>query len=194
MSIYVKTPKGMNELLARKSSIHPGLNSVLVLVDGRRNGEEILRLALASSAPADCLQALEFGGFIARQESGAEREAQAATNAADDAAQNASRFQQAYRYFIDTAQSRLGFRGMGLQLKLARTHSLAELRTLTAPMSDAIAKQHGLQAANDFVREAERVLSAQDTRRAGLRMVAQAGALDAERAAAPAPALRRAQA
>ncbi|CDS54893.1 hypothetical protein [Polaromonas sp. CG9_12] len=71
MAVYKKTEKGMNELLAPIPGIDARLVSVLILVDGFRDSDDVNRLAKAVDLPVDGLDILFHGGFIDR--SGAER-------------------------------------------------------------------------------------------------------------------------
>jgi hypothetical protein len=58
---YRKTAKGTNEVAARSHGLAPRLRSTLIIVDGRKTDEELLRLLPQA---AESLAALLAGGFI----------------------------------------------------------------------------------------------------------------------------------
>ena len=64
MTIYKKTAKCMNELMARRSSIDSNLNGMLLLVDGERTESEIRRLGLLIQMPLDGPEILLHGGYL----------------------------------------------------------------------------------------------------------------------------------
>jgi hypothetical protein len=199
-TIYAKTKKGMDEIILRKPSIDLGLNSVLVLVDGRRNTDELNALILRAKAPADSLQMLLHGGFIeprvvpvqsSRSTSEASqgpstRQAPLVTQSAPEtrtADQDASTtvFLQAYTHLVGVTKKRLGIRGLPFQFKLERAKSIDDLRSLILPMSEAVAKAQGLTAANEFVSETKQLMSDKAVREESQRLVDEAKALQEQK-------------
>lgn len=199
-TIYAKTKKGMDEIILRKPSIDLALNSVLVLVDGRRNAADINALILKAKAPADSLQMLLHGGFIeprvvpvaaSRSASGASAgpstrqapltaQSPAETrSAAQDAA--TTMFLEAYTHLVGVTKKRLGLRGLPFQFKLERAKTIEDLRSLILPMSEAVAKAQGLTAANEFVVETKQMMSDTAVREESLRLVAEAKALQEQK-------------
>lgn len=61
-TIFRKTTKGQTEIETRALKLAPRFRSLLILVDGRRSDDELLRLM--PQAGADALAALAEGGFI----------------------------------------------------------------------------------------------------------------------------------
>ncbi|MDE2099858.1 MAG: hypothetical protein KGL39_21575 [Patescibacteria group bacterium] len=64
MLIYRRTPKGQQEMLARKSAIPPVFSSLLILINGKRSVTEIHRLAALVKAPRDALDNLAEMGLV----------------------------------------------------------------------------------------------------------------------------------
>jgi hypothetical protein len=197
VTIYVKTKKGMDEMLARRASIDMALNSVLVLVDGKRSIDQLNDLIARAKAPADSLALLAYGGFIeayvakapvakvvtAQEQAFAQQQAhdeQLKKTAEQDL--TTSTFLKAYSYMVAEAKKHLGLRGFGLQLKLERAQNMDELRTLITSMSDSIAKTQGLDMGNDFKRHCTEMLDVKQVRDASMRLAEQARAVQERRA------------
>lgn len=165
MTIYIKTRKGMDELLARRSTIEHRLNSLLLLVDGTHTLDELQAQMLAMNAPADSLEILLHGGYIEAQRaatvyrmSSPDRAGASPTESTSEPAgeAGADAFQIFYRYLVAKARQQLGLRGLGMQLRIEQASTATQLSALVAPLADAIAKRHGLDAAHAFMAEAER--------------------------------------
>lgn len=184
-------------MLARRSSIDMALNSVLVLIDGKRSINELNALINRAKAPADSLELLAYGGYIepyvakapvviqltaeesARHHAQARDAEQKMVAARDEAT---STFLNTYSYMVGEAKKHLGLRGIGLQLKIERAQTSEQLRTLISPMSDSIAKSQGLDAANDFKRLCTEMLDAKQVREASMRLVNEARTIEQRRA------------
>jgi hypothetical protein len=169
MTIYTKTPKGMNELLARRPSIDLRLNSMLMLFDGKRCAEEIKYIAETASFPADALETLLYGGYLElkpEEQAGLAQPAPAAqTAAATHAAKTTAlpgspAFPQLYQYMVKETKTLLGLRGFGLQLQIEKAQSLGALKAIFGPLSEAVAKRHGLEIAKLFMLNAEKLAAA----------------------------------
>ena len=61
-TIYRKTEKGQAEIATRQFKLVPRLRSALILIDGKRNDEELRKLIAAQAE--ETLQALQDEGFI----------------------------------------------------------------------------------------------------------------------------------
>lgn len=198
---YVKTSKGMCEILARKPSIEAGLGSVLLLVDGAHSEADLKAMLLKNKLPADSLDMLEHAGYIERRALAPQTEQQAVTRPMTDVqAYQAQRsadkqaekeaattaFLNTYRYMVGQTKARLGLRGLGLQFKLERAQNMDDLRTLMGPLGDAVAKAQGLSVANEFLVACEEQMSPQQVREQSLKLVEEARALQGGK-----PLLRR---
>ncbi len=172
--VYRRTTRGSAELVARRSSLGPALNSLLVLIDGQRTREELLAVASRLGAPDNCIDMLEAGEYIqpvkpandaANDAAGAALEGGRKT--AQDAPPDASagqataerqkeltdteRYALLYQYLIEAVKKHLGFKGFMYHLNVEKAVTLAELLELIDPVGDAIAKAQGLVEANRFI-------------------------------------------
>jgi hypothetical protein len=200
MTIYSKTAKGMEEIIARRTSIDPRLNSALVLVDGKRSARLISEALEQSGLPADAMEMLLHGGFIevkkivppaaAASPVSAQVKPMLAAKAADSAPDFVATvvspidneaaaksklarqaFQALYEFMVSTTKESLGLRGFPLQLRIERAGDILALTELVAPISESIAKRHGLQQANDFLRDVAPLIGSAKPVRSGLRLI-----------------------
>jgi len=165
MAVYKKTEKGMNELLASTHSLDARLVSVLILVDGARESDEVNRLAQEGHLPVDGLEILFHGGFIDRKFEGsappaegkAPSPAEPLAPVAATPARTLERFNALYAYLVEQIKALLGLRGFIYQLRIERASTLLELKALIEPIGKAIEKRQGLGMAKHFMRESERL-------------------------------------
>jgi hypothetical protein len=158
--MYIKTAKGMNELLTRNSSIDSRLNAMLILIDGQRTTADIKSSAATAGLPADAIDLLLHGGYIV-QKPGLSRESFGAPkiNAAPatgppvlvDGSDDAASYKAFYEFLVKTSKDLLGLRGFPFQLRIEQAQNLAALTGMVSPLSEAIAKRHGLEVAQKFV-------------------------------------------
>ncbi|CAN5188879.1 hypothetical protein BH10PSE16_BH10PSE16_35490 [soil metagenome] len=170
MVVYKKTEKGMNELLAQSPGINARLVSVLVLVDGIRDSSEVIRLAKEAGLPVDALEILLHGGFIDKKFKGSVDPAamafelpakpMAPAPKQSDAASKFKGFNALYVYLVEQTKALLGLRGFIYQLRIERATTVLELKALIEPLTQLIAKKHGFQVAQEFMRESERLVVA----------------------------------
>lgn len=64
-SVFQKTGRGIDELRTRSHGLAPRLRQLLILVDGRRDVDELARM-LPGPGFAEHLEQLESGGFVER--------------------------------------------------------------------------------------------------------------------------------
>jgi len=168
MTVYKKTQKGMNELLARSPSIDVRVFNVLVLVDGVRESSEINILAAQADLPVDALEILFHGGFIEKKFKGSSAmpAAQIPVTPAPrppkptrspEAPSKYQGFNNLYSYLVAQTKELLGLRGFMHQLRIERATTVVELKALIGPLGEAIARKHGFGIAQNFIRESERL-------------------------------------
>ena len=165
MAVYKKTEKGMNELLAPSTSIDARLVSVLILVDGVRESDEVNRLAKEGNLPLDCLEILFHGGFIDRKFKGTATPVNASPAipaepvqaVAATPARTLERFNALYGYMVEETKALLGLRGFLYQLRIERASTPLALKALIEPIAKGIEKRHGFDMASRFMRESERL-------------------------------------
>ena len=160
-SIYDKTAKGKEEIATRKYQLAPRLRALLVLIDGRRAEEELLRnvagLGLGASALAELL---EHGYIVPATGYAALVEEPAPAEPPLQSAQIAqiAQFQSIYDFYNKTIKNTIGLRGFTLQLKLEKASSVAELRELRHAYIEAVQKARGSETAAALARQLDQLL------------------------------------
>lgn len=169
-SIYDKTAKGREEIATRKYQLAPRLRTLLVLVDGHKPEEELLRnvagLGLTAGAIQDLL-AQEFivltTSYAALQEPApapqaeAEEPAPAETTSLPTTSQ-VQQFQSVYDFYNKTIKSTMGLRGFTLQLKVEKAGSVDELRELRDSYLEAVQKAKGRDTAIQLAQQLDSLL------------------------------------
>lgn len=181
-SIYDKTDKGREEIATRKYGLAPRLRSLLVLVDGRRTDEELLRNVAGLGLTADSLAALLTQEYVVLSTSYgaiAEDATNADTrtshrpadqpeppNAAPQAPPSTSlptqdqvqQFQSLYDFYNKTIKSTMGLRGFTLQLKVEKAATLDDLRELRQPYLEGVLKAKGDDMARTLASQLDQLL------------------------------------
>lgn len=168
MVIYEKTASGMAEMMARRATINSSLNSLLILIDGKRDEAEIRLQGKSSGYPDDALEILEHGGFIQKKLAASSLSSQATLaqlpkkikpNSRPVPAAKVEEFQLRYAFLTRKSKVLLGLRGVSFQFQIERAKTSAELLKIVGPMSEAVAKKHGLTVAQNFKHESDSLLS-----------------------------------
>lgn len=163
-SIYDKTSKGKEEIATRKYQLATRLRTLLVLVDGRRTEEELLRNVVGLGLDADALAQLVEHGYIVLATSYVEAELPPAEAAAPTAAIPApaqiAQFQSVYDFYNKTIKNTIGLRGFTLQLKVEKACSVDDLRELRQPYIEAVQKARGGETAAALARQLDQLLGA----------------------------------
>ena len=160
-SIYDKTAKGKEEIATRKYQLAPRLRALLVLIDGRRAEEELLRnvagLGLGASALAELL---EHGYIVPATGYAALVEEPAPAEPPLQSAQIAqiAQFQSIYDFYNKTIKNTIGLRGFTLQLRVEKASSVAELRELRHAYIEAVQKARGSETAAALARQLDQLL------------------------------------
>lgn len=164
-SIYDKTAKGRDEIATRKYQLAPRLRSLLVLIDGRRTEEELLRNVAGLGLTIAALDELLEGGLIVLSTSYATMAVAPVAEPAPEthapapvAVSQASQFQALYEFYNKTIKSTIGLRGFTLQLKVEKASSVDELRELRMPYLDAVQRAKGNFAAASLAEQLDRLL------------------------------------
>ena len=165
-SIYDKTAKGREEIATRCHQLAPRLRTLLVMVDGRRPEEELLRnvagLGLSAASVAELLEQ----GYIHLVTSYATLALapQAAPPPAEEAPDlppsALEQFQSLYDFYNKTIKSNIGLRGFTLQLKVEKAASVEELRALRRPYLEAVLKAKGRAVATTLAEQLDRLTGA----------------------------------
>jgi len=164
-SIYDKTTKGKEEIATRKYQLAPRLRTLLVLIDGRRTEEELLRnvagLGLGASALAELLEhgyIVLATSYASLAEEPAPAELSSAEPAQAPEPAQIAQFQSIYDFYNKTIKNTIGLRGFTLQLKVEKASSVAELRELRHPYIEAVQKARGSETAAALARQLDQLL------------------------------------
>ena len=164
-SIYDKTAKGKEEIATRKHQLATRLRTLLVLIDGRRTEEELLRNVAGLGLGASALAELVEHGYVVLATSYASlpEPSPADTGPAHppipEPAQIAQ-FQSIYDFYNKTIKNTIGLRGFTLQLKVEKASSVAELRELRQAYIEAVQKARGSETAAALARQLDHLLGA----------------------------------
>jgi hypothetical protein len=170
-SIYDKTAKGREEIATRRYQLAPRLRTLLVLVDGNRSEEELLRNVAGLGLTVSAMQELLDGEFIVLSTSYAsmapapEAPAKPELPAAEPeaapqppSAANVEQFRSLYDFYNKTIKSTIGLRGFTLQLKVEKASSIEDFRELRMPYLEAVQKAKGNFAAASLAEQLDQLL------------------------------------
>jgi hypothetical protein len=148
-SIFDKTDKGREEIATRKHQLPLRMRGLLVQVDGKHNGAELIDKAAVLGLNDQSLTELLEGGYIQIVAPSSESESPAMADDAlplseaplgsAEAVRNAElRYRLIVDFYTETIKSQLGLRGYPLQLKVERAASIDDLRELRAAYLEAV--------------------------------------------------------
>lgn len=140
---YAKTEAGRSEIRTRARKLSGSLRSLLLVIDGQRDDEQLAQVAAGLHAPADALPQLVALGLIERSASGT------AAPAAPLAA-SANRYGVLYALLSDAVAEHLGLRGYFTQLRIEKCADAAELARLLPDLRAALAKAKGEPFADEW--------------------------------------------
>ncbi|MYM21155.1 hypothetical protein GTP46_00640 [Duganella sp. FT135W] len=161
-SIYDKTAKGREEIATRKYQLASRLRALLVLVDGHRPEEELLRNVAGLGLTESALQELQEQGYILLATSYIslpEPEQEVAPPEPPSAADPVQQFRSVYDFYNKTIKSTMGLRGFPLQLKVEKAGSVDELRQLRDPYVEAVQKAKGRDTAALLAQQLDQLLA-----------------------------------
>jgi hypothetical protein len=167
-SIYDKTAKGREEIATRKYQLAPRLRTLLVLVDGHKPEEELLRNVAGLGLTVNALQELLAQELIVLTTSYAvlPETAQAPAPVAQAEVETTGlptvsqvqQFQSVYDFYNKTIKSTMGLRGFTLQLKVEKAGTVDELRELRDPYLEAVQKAKGRDLAIQLAQQLDQLL------------------------------------
>jgi len=144
-TMWCKTEAGRNEIQQRTRKLPAVLRSILLLVDGQRNDDELRTMMSGLHAPEDALQQLAAEGLIERRSGAAWVLATVSAPKAGDTMQAATktpadRYNLLYARITDDIRSYIGLKGYFLQLKVERCADADELVALLPDVATALTK------------------------------------------------------
>ena len=152
---YGRTPKGQEEISQSRKTLPAKLRTVLFLIEADKDIGDIERKILLIGAPADALQQLVNGGYVAPVTQ-FNAPIQAGAQSIED--QIAS-FRIAKAFMNDTIVDALGVRAFFFTLKLERCATPADLNTLLPDYAQALLKKMDREAARTLVDRTRELLA-----------------------------------
>lgn len=150
-TIFRKTAKGVAEIETRAHRLAPRMRSLLILVDGRRDADDLK--TLITQQAEETLQALAEQGFI--EAVGETVKAAAAAPAAAPpeaavAARTTADFETMRRAAVRALNDTLGPSGESHAVRMEKARSLQELQPLLAVAAKLVAAARGPAAAEAY--------------------------------------------
>ncbi len=162
--IFDKTDKGREEIATRKYQLATRLRTLLVMVDGKQTGEDLLKKLGALGLNEESVTELEKNGFIqavratapeseptpAAPQPQVQAPAPAQIGGAGILPPGQTQFEAIYHFYTETIKSTIGLRGYGLQLKVEKAASIDDFRQLRDPYLEAVLKAKGKEMARSL--------------------------------------------
>jgi hypothetical protein len=127
--IYVKTPKGIEELNSRSYGLPPRARQALILLDGKRDGDEIAQMLPGGESEALLTKLIEGGFVVPLQQASGEDSASGKSAVRIERPENDSeRFEMAKNFMRNTVNTFLGGMGSGLTSQVDKCANFEELR------------------------------------------------------------------
>lgn len=152
---YDRTSKGHEEISAGKKTLPAKLRTVLFLVDGSKDVQDIQRQVLLVGAPADALTQLATAGYIAPVTAFNAP----ITGAAQTIDDQLARFRVAKAFMNETVVDALGIRAFFFTLKLEKCATAADLATLLPEYAQALSKKLERPAVRALVQRTQELLA-----------------------------------
>ncbi|MBL8489240.1 MAG: hypothetical protein JNM82_00490 [Rhodocyclaceae bacterium] len=128
--VYVKTPKGIEEVAQRRHGLPQRARRVLIMVDGKRDAGQLEGM-LPTEGVAAIMESLVADGFLTLLE--APRPEQAPPPVDDG-----KRFEMARNFMMNTVNVFIGIAGSSLSMKLEAAQDLETLRQHYADWQAAV--------------------------------------------------------
>ena len=148
--IYAKTAQGQHEIETRERRLPPRLRSALILVDGKRNEDELAKLIQNADETLRALLDLEMIAVVAGRAAKEVRTAEPEAPAAAAPAFSAEEFVTMRRDAVRALNDLLGPEAESLALRLERSADPEQLRAALERAVTYIANARGGGAAATF--------------------------------------------
>lgn len=137
--IYVKTPKGIEEINEHSFGLSARARHVLIMVDGKRDNEDIT-VMFTNTDTESILKDLIRQGFIVSLESPTSKPTSSSRSidAFEPGMDQSKRFEMAKNFMCNTVKAFHGSMGSGLTNKIEQCSSIDELRLYYKPWQEAI--------------------------------------------------------
>ena len=154
--IHAKTAAGRQEIEDRARRLVPGLRSILLMVDGQRDDNELTAMLPGLRAPDDALAQLAEMGLIEVVGGALAPAAPRALTSGRE--QDPVLYKQLYDWMSESVRRHLGLKGYIMQLKIERCTDAASLEKLWPEMAAAVSKAKSPALANRWLEETRALL------------------------------------
>jgi len=152
--IVVKTTAGADELKRRTRKLSPRLRTMLIVIDGSQNVEQLMQAAANLAVPPDFIDSLLRDGLIEL----APVAAKASVSPARATMTELERFGEARKFMNNTVVDALGIRAFFFSLKMEKCFTRDDLRALMPDYLKAISKGSGADVALVLEKRARELL------------------------------------
>jgi hypothetical protein len=167
-SIYDKTAKGREEIATRCYHLAPRLRTLLVMVDGRRAEDELLRnvagLGLNEASMAELVEqgyirlTTSYATMAEPEPAPPQEPVLSHAEAEEPSPSQADQFKSLYDFYNKTIKANIGLRGFTLQLKVEKAANVDELRALRRPYLEAVLKAKGRVIAAQLAEQLDKLM------------------------------------
>ena len=154
--VHAKTAAGRQEIEDRARRLPPALRSILLMVDGQRDDNELTGMLPGLRAPDDALAQLAALGLIEVVGGSVSAAAPRALTAGCE--QDPELYKQLYDWMSESVRRHLGLKGYFMQLKIERCTDAAALEKLWPELVAAIGKSKSVALANRWMEETRALL------------------------------------
>jgi len=153
--VYRKSAKGSEAIATRQHGLGPKMRSMLILVDGKRDLEELTRLAQVLGDPQQFVGQLLHDGFIEQipATSASESSKPAPARAAATAAASALSLSEAQRFASRRLLALLGPTAEPICLRIEATRTAPDFQASVKSAEGLVRELRGANAAADFAAE-----------------------------------------
>jgi hypothetical protein len=157
--IHAKTAAGRQEIEDRARRLPPGLRSILLMVDGQRDDNELTGMLPGLRAPDDALAQLAEMGLIEVVGGALAPSAPRAFTSGRE--QDPVLYKHLYEWMSESVRKYLGLKGYFMQLKIERCADAASLEKLWPEMAAAVSKAKSPALATRWLEETRALLASQ---------------------------------
>ncbi|WP_416058477.1 hypothetical protein [Stenotrophomonas maltophilia] len=158
--LYAKTAAGRQEIEDRARRLPAALRSILLMVDGQRDDNELRGLFDGLRAPQDALQQLAALALI--EVVGGSVDPVPARGLCSGREQDPALYQQLYDAMSEAVRRHLGLKGYFMQLKIERCTDARALEGLCPELLAAVGKARSPALAQRWWQETQALLTAPD--------------------------------
>ncbi|HEL3182376.1 TPA: hypothetical protein UME25_004556 [Stenotrophomonas maltophilia] len=154
--LHAKTAAGRQEIEDRSRRLPAALRSILLMVDGHRDDNELRGLFEGLRAPPDALEQLVAQGLI--EAIGGSAEAPPTRGISSGREQDPALYQHLYAAMSDAVRRHLGLKGYFMQLKIERCTDALALERLCPELLAAVGKARSPALAQRWWQETQAAL------------------------------------